>query len=647
MWRLHKRNGKIIVLFITVLLIVIFTFSIFNYSIKIQSYNTDSNYFINQPIGEEKDSPMIMSIEYEIGLPGDAEIIIDINGEWFYSWGSYIIKISYDQSQLTLYGADFNGSVVEHASTSYLSHHTNGYIILYASSETGIIPQTGLLAKIKANISPTSSPGNITLSFSNLSEENPTAYYRQSDYIDPFETQLGSSIFVINSAPEIPEKPIGEIECIKNQLYTYYSNNVTDLHNHNVYYLFNWGDQTNSGWLLSPIANHIWSYNGNFEIKVKAKDEFGAESAWSETLTVRVLPILNIVSQSKVIENQSFNITILSEGELIENASVEFNNQIKITDEQGKVTFISPEVNENTKFTITASNDNYQSDTQTLTVLNKDQTEPKGYIYGEVFTKSGLPIEGVSVCIAFSNQTSNCIITNEDGQYVIAIPAGNYNLEVSKTGYLTSYEYNIEVEDYLAVGVTFYLEEKSIEPESNENQILIDNAIENGQVSGKISLEEKQNQIGYKSTVYIFNVNFSIKSLNSEEISLIIGAETGTPGNIVIFEIDENIFSKDELGILVDGNKIDQADDLEDSLIVDEDVFEWFVTEKNDGGFWLVISIPHFSEYEITIYKVLELISDPVAILIYFIVITCLSILLIGYNFKETICFKIRYRKEK
>ena len=59
-----------------------------------------------------------------------------------------------------------------------------------------------------------------------------------------------------------------------------------------MYYLFDWGDESDSGW-LGPLesgeeieASHIWTEKGSYEIKVKAKDIHGAESEWSDPLEV-------------------------------------------------------------------------------------------------------------------------------------------------------------------------------------------------------------------------------------------------------------------------------------------------------------------------------------------------------------------------
>jgi hypothetical protein len=59
---------------------------------------------------------------------------------------------------------------------------------------------------------------------------------------------------------------------------------ATDPENHDVFYKVEWGDNTNTGW-LGPYnsgeeisLDHQWKKQGKYEIKVKARDIYGAES---------------------------------------------------------------------------------------------------------------------------------------------------------------------------------------------------------------------------------------------------------------------------------------------------------------------------------------------------------------------------------
>ncbi|MCD6108845.1 MAG: PKD domain-containing protein [Thermoplasmata archaeon] len=96
-----------------------------------------------------------------------------------------------------------------------------------------------------------------------------------------------------NNPPDTPNKPTGPIMGYTNISYNY-STKTTDPDNDQVYYLFDWGDGTNTGWLgpynsstaISKI--HSWDKPGTYEVKARAKDTNNAESQWSQTLTVTI-----------------------------------------------------------------------------------------------------------------------------------------------------------------------------------------------------------------------------------------------------------------------------------------------------------------------------------------------------------------------
>ena len=112
---------------------------------------------------------------------------------------------------------------------------------------------------------------------------------------------IGGIIFtvIINDLPNKPETPNGSTEGKIGTEYTYTSSAI-DPDGDQVKYYFNWGDETcsltdfvNSGEAAS--ASHSWSQEGTYSIKVKAVDEYGAASEWSDPLSVtmprgRLLP---------------------------------------------------------------------------------------------------------------------------------------------------------------------------------------------------------------------------------------------------------------------------------------------------------------------------------------------------------------------
>jgi len=78
----------------------------------------------------------------------------------------------------------------------------------------------------------------------------------------------------------------------KRQEYTYTTSTIDPDAEDELYYLFDWDDGKFSGW-VGPYdsgdtaeASHIWLEQGDYEIKVKAKDEHGVQSDWSDPLIV-------------------------------------------------------------------------------------------------------------------------------------------------------------------------------------------------------------------------------------------------------------------------------------------------------------------------------------------------------------------------
>jgi outer membrane protein assembly factor BamB len=110
----------------------------------------------------------------------------------------------------------------------------------------------------------------------------------------------GSDLYAIkiieNYPPEKPKKPSGPTEGEVGENYTF-STYTTDPDGDRVYYMWDWGDGSNSGWLGSfnsgevAKASHSWVDGGTHEIKVKAKDIWNStnsESDWSDSLHIRL-----------------------------------------------------------------------------------------------------------------------------------------------------------------------------------------------------------------------------------------------------------------------------------------------------------------------------------------------------------------------
>jgi hypothetical protein len=106
------------------------------------------------------------------------------------------------------------------------------------------------------------------------------------------DMDLGFKTFGLDtSLPEKPLQPSGSTSGKIHVEYTY-SSSTTDPDGDQLFYLFDWGDGTQSDW-VGPYtsgdtaeANHSWNKKGNYDIRVKAKDSYGAESPWSDPLPI-------------------------------------------------------------------------------------------------------------------------------------------------------------------------------------------------------------------------------------------------------------------------------------------------------------------------------------------------------------------------
>ena len=102
-----------------------------------------------------------------------------------------------------------------------------------------------------------------------------------------------AALFINNSThnPNKPETVKGSISGRILKEYTY-STIGTDDDGDLLFYFYDWGDGTNSGWIGNfdsgeeCSASHVWFEEGNFEIRVKTRDLYGFESEWSDPFSV-------------------------------------------------------------------------------------------------------------------------------------------------------------------------------------------------------------------------------------------------------------------------------------------------------------------------------------------------------------------------
>jgi len=101
-----------------------------------------------------------------------------------------------------------------------------------------------------------------------------------------------------NTAPSIPEMPSGPTSGVEDIMYSF-STSSDDPEDHMISYVWDWGDGTEQ-WIgpfesgMNMTASHSWK-RGNYSIRVKAVDLYGAKSNWSGIHMIQIVdPIISI-----------------------------------------------------------------------------------------------------------------------------------------------------------------------------------------------------------------------------------------------------------------------------------------------------------------------------------------------------------------
>jgi len=148
--------------------------------------------------------------------------------------------------------------------------------------------------------------GNI-LTFLPL-KENPDYFNADFSYL------FRSTNYIVPGSPEIPGPPTGSTQGKPLTEYSYTAQ-TTDPEQNQIYYSFDWGDGELSHW-IGPFnsgepceTSHIWSEQGTYYVKVRAKDTENHESRWSDPLPVSMPKrgLLNILSLFHLISFQSMH----------------------------------------------------------------------------------------------------------------------------------------------------------------------------------------------------------------------------------------------------------------------------------------------------------------------------------------------------
>ncbi len=125
------------------------------------------------------------------------------------------------------------------------------------------------------------------------------------------------------STPPVKPQIDGETRGKTGESYTYSAVSTDVDENDEIYYLFDWGDETYSEW-LGPYESgeeitfeHSWDVRGDYQVRVRAKDTRGAVGEWSDPLPVAMPFIRDIEDFSHLIDFLHYFLSWLREIVLI------------------------------------------------------------------------------------------------------------------------------------------------------------------------------------------------------------------------------------------------------------------------------------------------------------------------------------------
>jgi len=109
-------------------------------------------------------------------------------------------------------------------------------------------------------------------------------------YNKEFILNYDVDLFSDNTKPDTPSKPSGQTSGIPGEEYTY-TTSATDSDGDLLSYCFSWGEEnvTLTEWMNSGdtvSASYSWSERGKYKVRVRARDECGFVSDWSDPLSV-------------------------------------------------------------------------------------------------------------------------------------------------------------------------------------------------------------------------------------------------------------------------------------------------------------------------------------------------------------------------
>lgn len=407
-----------------------------------------------------------------------------------------------------------------------------------------------------------------------------------------------------NHPPQDPTIPVGPQEGTINEEYTF-TTISSDPDGDQIYYLFDWGDTTTSGWINTPSLHHLWTIPGTYLIQVKAKDIFNVQSQWSPQATITItapVKTLIIATAPSVNEGDDFQITVTANNMPIENVQITFNNHMKMTDSLGKTTFTAPLVTQTTLYTITATKDGFTPAMQTIRVINQNTFSENGFIYGVISSTSGTLLSEAQIGICLSSEETKYTTSDATGRYVLAAPPGVYTLIIRKDGYTSQTLSGIAVIAKNAIEQNVVLNQLTSPPEqTGTERKLVEYAIQEKITQGVINARVDVNPNGSTVSYYVDDIKVDTASYQ-QTLSFTVSAPDNTTGTVLVVRIGEGVLADlDNLRITYDDETISETTDVTVFFDLQHNQNPGWLRFSTTTGVYLFIRIPHFSEHTIII----------------------------------------------
>jgi hypothetical protein len=265
-----------------------------------------------------------------------------------------------------------------------------------------------------------------------------------------------------------------------------------------------------------------------------------------------------------------------------------------------------------------------------------------GWVYGNVLLKSGdstYPGKNVTIYIYQSEEdTSNkniirpegtSYLTNESGEYNISsLSAGTYMMEAIKSKLYKSQKF-IEIKGEKGTEVNFIIE-------ISETRLEVEKSIASGIIGGEINIERNDsNKFEQRITIYD-GVEIRPAEIAQGNISLIVSGNENGGGKTIAITVDPSLFENaKDIIVKYDGEIISMADNITDVLNPNDDgLHAEYLLTLGANATEILISIPHFSEHEITVYSaagaVVETLGGVNAVFTYIAICAIAAVLFVG-----------------